>query len=83
MGAPDIYQDAALADITLICGQCGASLDSEDLLIDQPRYPDSRCFVALADEAYRRGWLIEYTGPQATYFDYRILCPGCAPRSSK
>src|SRR5690349_4190040 len=38
MDAPDIYQDAALADITLICQQCKASLDSENLPEGQPRF---------------------------------------------
>lgn len=82
MGAPDIYQDAALAEITLVCGQCGTTLDSEDLPVDQPRYPGAGYFRALADESHRRGWLIEYTGPSGAYFDYRILCPNCAPRKS-
>jgi hypothetical protein len=82
MDAPDIYQDAALAEITLICQQCEASLDSEDLPEGQPRFSDSGYFVALANEAYRRGWLIEYTGPSANYFDYHILCPDCAGRKT-
>jgi hypothetical protein len=82
MDAPDIYQDAALADITLICHQCKASLDSEDLPKGQPRFADSGYFVALANEAYRRGWLIEYDGPNASYFDYRIHCPECLMRKS-
>ena len=78
MDAPDIYQDAAHADITLICHQCNASLDSEDLPEGQPRFSDSGYFVALANEAYRRGWLIEYDSTNASYFDCRILCPECA-----
>jgi hypothetical protein len=80
MDAPDIYQDAALAEITLICNQYKASLDSDDLPEGQPRFSDPGYFVALANEAYRIGWLIEYDGPDANYFDYRILCPECAKR---
>ena len=83
MDSPDIYQDAALADITLICQQCKAILDSDDLAEGQPRFSDSGYFVALANEAYRRGWLIEYEGLNASYFDYRILCPECAGRKSE
>jgi hypothetical protein len=49
----------------------------------QPRFADSGYFVALANEAYRRGWLIEYDGPNASYFDYRILCPDCARPKSR
>jgi hypothetical protein len=80
MDAPDIYQDAALADITLICGQCKASLDSDDLPDGQPHFSDPGYFVALANAAYRLGWLIEYNGPNANYFNYRILCAECAKR---
>jgi hypothetical protein len=82
MDAPDIYHDAEFADIALICHRCNASLDSEDLPEGQPRFSDAGYFVALANEAYRRGWLIECDGPNASYFDYRILCPECARRKS-
>jgi len=78
MDAPDIYQDAALAEITLVCSRCNAALDSEDLPQGEPRFPESGYFLALANEAYRLGWLIEYDGANARYFDYRILCPLCA-----
>ena len=55
MDAPDICQDTALADITLVCHRCKASLDSDDMPEGQPRFSDSGYFVALANEAYRRG----------------------------
>jgi hypothetical protein len=78
MPVPDTYLDAALAEITLVCHQCQASLDSEDSPSDQPRFPESNYVEALAEAAFRLGWLIEYQGLNASYFDYRILCPSCA-----
>lgn len=78
MEIPDIYLDAVLAEITLRCHQCQASLDSEDLPEGQPRFGDDNWLECLAAEAVRSGWLIEYTGPDASFFDYRILCPKCS-----
>lgn len=78
MSVPDIYLDAALAEISLVCQQCQASLDSDELPPDQPRFPESNYVEALAEAAFRLGWLIEYHGTHPSYFDYRILCPSCA-----
>jgi hypothetical protein len=78
MSVPDIYLDAALAEITLVCQHCQASLDSDDLPSDQPRFPESNYVEVLAEAAFRLGWLIEYHGTNASYFDYRIFCPACA-----
>jgi hypothetical protein len=75
MVTPDVYYDAALACITLICDECDANLDSEDLPEGQPRFKDSGYYLALGDEAFRRGWRIEYRD------DFQVLCPECAKMS--
>ena len=80
MDVPDIYLDAALAEITLRCDRCDASLDTDDLPEGQPRFGDDNWFQNLAAESLRRGWLIEYIGPEASYFDYRIHCPICSKK---
>lgn len=82
MDVPDIYLDAALAEITLSCESCDARLGAEDLPADQPRFGDDNWYQNLAAESLRRGWLIEYSGTEANYFDYRIKCPKCANRPS-
>lgn len=78
MNVPEIYLDAALAEITLHCHQCDTSLDPHDLPPDQPRFGADGWYENLAAEALRRGWLIEYNAPDSSYFDYRIACPNCA-----
>ena len=82
MDVPDIYLDAAIAEITLVCDRCRGHLDSEDLPGGHPRFAGDGWFVALANEAHQRGWVIEYSGPDANYCDYRILCPECARHKS-
>ena len=74
MATPEHYYDAALVCIVLICDTCRASLDpDEDLGPDVGFDKSDNWFILLADEAYRRGWLLDTAGD-----GIRATCPSCA-----
>jgi hypothetical protein len=73
MATPDCFYDAALVCITLTCDRCHASLDPDDDLGPSVSFETDGWFVALGDEAYRLGWLVEIEGN-----DIRTTCPACA-----
>ena len=73
----DAYHDAAFIYILLMCDDCPAVLESEELE-GQPTYPDEGWDRALGNEARERGWRIEDSGDS-----FLVLCPDCAKRRPK
>jgi hypothetical protein len=70
------YYNAALICITLICDTCRATLDPDEDLGADVSFESDGYFVLLGDEAYRRGWQIEWTGDSV-----KMICPACAKKS--
>jgi hypothetical protein len=75
MATPDFYYDAALICITLVCERCQATLDPDQDLGPGMSYTSDGWFVLLADEAYRRGWLIDMGEKDG---NITATCPTCA-----
>ena len=57
----------------LFCDKCQATLDPDTDLGPNHSFDSDGYYVLLGDEAFRRGWFIEWRDD-----DFRILCPNCA-----
>ncbi len=69
------YYNAALICIVLIRDTCGATLDPDKDLGPDVSFHSDRYYVLLGDEAYRRGWLVDFSGERI-----RATCPACAKK---
>ena len=84
METPEIYYDAALIGVELICDECWeCCLDYYDLVAGpwpplelRPLFPPGDYVTIIGDEAFRRGWHVYYTAVG----DLRTICPTCARR---
>ena len=76
METSEAYHNGAFICITLFCAKCHATLDSNDLPKGQPRFKEDGWYLALGDEAFRLGWLVNEDD------DFRALCPQCAKENA-
>ncbi len=69
----EAYYEAALINIILWCDECKSTLDPDHDLGPDKSFHSDGYFVLLGDEAFERGWQIDFGGEHG----FKIRCPRC------